>query len=240
MSTKNHIRYVGQTITTLKNRLKRHINDAKNNRFDYYKDRWLRKLIKNNLIDNVEILLLETCKLEDLNDREIYWIRYYRSLYNDMTNTSDGGLLPPLKGKDHPFYGTHRSEETKIKIRETKIGDKNPMYGKHPIMNQITKEKISKSLKESEKFQKSRKSQEYRDKISKSQSNPVFVLDNNFNIIYEFDNMVKCAQLLGFSESNINHAVCDKRQIGRCKGYKYWVVLKSKYKEFIMEKQQNE
>ena len=34
------------------------------------------------------------------------------------------------KGKDHPHYGTHRSEETKQKIRDKVSGKNNRMYGR--------------------------------------------------------------------------------------------------------------
>ena len=51
-------------------------------------------------------------------------------------------------GKNHPFYGKHHSDETKLKMSKSKQsmydGDKNPMYDKHHTKE--TKRKQSKAL----------------------------------------------------------------------------------------------
>ena len=48
-------------------------------------------------------------------------------------------------GKNNPNYGSHRTEESRRKMREVNIGEKNPMYGKHH--SDETRKKISESLK---------------------------------------------------------------------------------------------
>lgn len=50
-------------------------------------------------IDNFDFSIIEECSLEELNDREIYWIQYYNS-YENGYNCTLGGKS--LKGADHP------------------------------------------------------------------------------------------------------------------------------------------
>lgn len=49
--------------------------------------------------------------------------------------------LHPRKGKEHPYYGKHLSEEHKKHLSEALSGEKNPFYGKHHT--EETKEKLS-------------------------------------------------------------------------------------------------
>lgn len=85
-STKDKIiRYVGQTMLQLKIRLKQHISDALKKRTDTYKDRWIRKCYENGF--EINIVPIETVTEENINEREIYWIKKIPNL----TNTTSGG-----------------------------------------------------------------------------------------------------------------------------------------------------
>lgn len=83
----NKIRYIGQTIQSLKNRLNGHIGDAKYNRYNRRKENWIKSLFKLKLEPLIEII--EECSKEKLNERESYWISYYND--NDLTNLTPGG-----------------------------------------------------------------------------------------------------------------------------------------------------
>lgn len=78
--------YIGQTITTVEHRWKGHLQAWKGNRhcqalydaFDKYG------------IDNFIVETIEKCDIEELDDREKYWIQYYDS-YNNGYNLTVGG-----------------------------------------------------------------------------------------------------------------------------------------------------
>ena len=80
------LRYIGLTKRKLNSRLSGHKNHAKGR--ETHKDRWVRK---NDY--NIEINLIEENipNLKEANEREVYWIKYYRDLGYDLVNTSNGG-----------------------------------------------------------------------------------------------------------------------------------------------------
>jgi len=107
--------YVGQTIQDFNRRIKNHKSS--------------RTLIGNALrkygIDNFIKTLIEV-PAEELNELEIKYIKEHNSISPNGYNLTYGGDKPPS------HKGLKRSEETKKKLSETKLGEKNPMFGKHP------------------------------------------------------------------------------------------------------------
>ena len=82
--------------------------------------------------DNFEFVIIEECTVEELNDKE----KYYIQLYKDQClsyNFADGG-------EGGSFLGKHLSEETK-----RKIGEKNRENMLGRTVSDETKEKMSKS-----------------------------------------------------------------------------------------------
>jgi len=68
---------------------------------------------------------------EDLNEKEIYYISYYRSLGIKLYNITDGGLGGKgLSGKLNGMYGRKHSEERLKKMSEMNKGKNNFWYGK--------------------------------------------------------------------------------------------------------------
>ena len=95
-----------------------------------------------------EFDLLEECSVEELSDKEEFWIEYYGSHYSDMLyNQVQGGLS--RSGERNPMYGKHFSEESRsnqsIRMKEY-LSDPthHPMYGKHHT--EESKKNISQSL----------------------------------------------------------------------------------------------
>jgi len=84
-----NIRYVGKT-NNLKKRLSSHINEAKRGKGRRYVLNWIKSLIILNLKPSIEII--EECNLENWQEREKYWINYYRKLIPNLCNNADGGL----------------------------------------------------------------------------------------------------------------------------------------------------
>ena len=126
--------YIGQTIRPIEQRFKRHINDALNNILDTHFARAIRKYGKENFI----IEQIDTAQTqEELNQKEQYWIQYYNSV-NEGYNETDA-----ISKSGGNTYQSKTEEEMKVikeKIRQTKIGSKNPMARKIKRTNIITNE----------------------------------------------------------------------------------------------------
>ena len=84
---------------------------------------------------NFEFLVIEDCNVEELDDKERYYIKLYRE-QNLSYNLADGG-------EGGAFLGKHLPEETK-----RKIGEKNRMHMTGRKMSEETRNKMSKSQKD--------------------------------------------------------------------------------------------
>lgn len=115
-----HKQYVGQTISTINNRYKHHIHEAK-----YYKDTmYIHEAMRDYGFENFkvdELMKIEANTKQELSDKLNYWEKYYISEYNTLKpngyNLSIGGS--GLKEKHRiivdeydlygNFIGTHNS-----------------------------------------------------------------------------------------------------------------------------------
>ena len=80
--------YIGQSID-IKRRWNKHRSTAQNPNSSSY-DYPLYRAIRKYGIDNFSFEVLEECTIEELNDKEIYWIKYF-----DSTNENKGYNLAP-------------------------------------------------------------------------------------------------------------------------------------------------
>lgn len=126
--------YIGQTIRPIEQRFHRHINDALNNILNTHFARAIRKYGKDSFV----IEEIDTAKTqEELNKKEQYWIQYYNSVidgYNETDAISKSG------GNTYQSKTEEEMEIIKEKIRQTKLGAKNPMARKLKRINIITGE----------------------------------------------------------------------------------------------------
>lgn len=140
--------YIGLTSHSLKYRWKKHIESVNND-----SDCLIHKAIKKHGKDNFIMELLEECLLENLNNREMYWIKHFNTFkgsgYN-MTAGGDGfrgGHTESTKRKiSEANKGKKASEETKLKMSEQRKGENNNFFGKSHT--EETKKNISDSLKQ--------------------------------------------------------------------------------------------
>jgi hypothetical protein len=89
--TDSQIRYVGKTEKTLETRLSGHISEAKRRKVLCHKNNWVYSLLLKGLRPIIQ--LIETVPYDqDWQEREKYWIKYYRELGYDLTNSTDGGI----------------------------------------------------------------------------------------------------------------------------------------------------
>lgn len=159
--------YIGQTTQSLKARKKKHKYDYNSKNNVFY--RAIRKYGWENIIWEV----IDTAdKLDVLDEREIYWIKYYNTYIHwknangyNMTTGGHGvnnrwvseetkqklsiALKGKLLGEKNPLFGIPRSEEVKRKIsiaRKGKFsGEEHYLFGKH--LSEKTKIKISEANK---------------------------------------------------------------------------------------------
>ena len=126
--------YIGQTIRPIEQRFHRHINDAMNNILDTHFARAIRKYGKDNFI----IEEIDNAKTQnELNEKEQYWIQYYNSVDNGNNETD---AINKCGGNTYLSKTEEEMEVIKDKIRQTKIGAKNPMAQKVKRINIQTNE----------------------------------------------------------------------------------------------------
>lgn len=127
------IRYVGQTSRGLQVRLKEHISHG--TRENNHRANWLRSLISENLqplIESVE----ELPSKENLDSREIFWIRHYRDLGCKLTNSTDGGqgslgfTDKHIRLSEEDWKNSYLNRRDKMREAVLKAFQKNPKLSK--------------------------------------------------------------------------------------------------------------
>ncbi len=128
--------YIGQTIRPVQERINRHFNDALNNIIDTHFARAIRKWGKHNFIYEI----IDTAETqEELNIKEQKYIRLFQATDSDY-GYNETDAINKCGGNT---YQSKTEEEMKIikeKIRQTKMGSKNPMARKIKKINIITGE----------------------------------------------------------------------------------------------------
>lgn len=85
----NQIRYVGKTDNPQR-RFSMHLIEKD----PCYKRNWIKQLLSNNL-QPIMTVIEEIPENQDWEEREKYWISYYRSTGHNLTNMTDGGDCGP-------------------------------------------------------------------------------------------------------------------------------------------------
>ena len=110
--------YIGQTTRFIQDRWERHINDALSNRLDTHFARAIRKYGPENfVVEQIDVASTQ----EELNEKEIYWIKFYNTVKNGY-NMTDGAV----GGNTYKCKTEKEMDEIKNKIRNSKLKDKNP------------------------------------------------------------------------------------------------------------------
>lgn len=108
-NTVNNKAYIGQTIQTLSTRFSNHIRDSKVINYEtldfLYKSK-LYNAFRKYGYDKFYIELIEECSNEELNEKEIYYIKYFDS-FNKGYNTT-------LGGEGNRLYSFTKEEELEI------------------------------------------------------------------------------------------------------------------------------
>ena len=89
----NGKRYIGQTKFTIENRFKKHVYDAfgRDNR-----QQAIHAALRKYSVENFEIAIISHCNsIEEMNRREIYYIKLFNTLAPNGYNLSLGGNNSP-------------------------------------------------------------------------------------------------------------------------------------------------
>lgn len=160
--------YIGQTTKSLEQRFKEHCSNHSNCRA-------IKSALRKYGAENFKIeTIVECSSIEELNEKEEYYIQFFNSLVPNGYNLTKGGLNHEFteetkrilsergKGENNPFYGKKhsketieylrklstgkkQSKETKLKMSLSRIGEKNHFYGKKH--NEKTKKILSETRK---------------------------------------------------------------------------------------------
>ena len=143
--TTNGKQYVGQTIHSAEQRFSQHCKPSETN------CRLLNLALQAHGAENFTVSVLETVESpEELDEREIFWIKELNTLSPNGYNLKEGGqgksggvceetrrrLSLALKGKfageNNPFFGQKHTPESLEKMRKPRqsiCGQNNPNYG---------------------------------------------------------------------------------------------------------------
>lgn len=170
--------YVGKTSNTLEQRFKEHCVDCQKREEE---KRPLYSAMKKYGIEHFKISLIEECPIEEEEDeREIFWISYYKG-YEDGYNATLGGEGKIIYSREEIISLLHQGKTTK------EICDKLGCC-KDTIYNVAKSFNILLNIKDNELCQK-----------MKSSRQRVYQLDKNTNtnkIIQEFDSYALAAKWL--------------------------------------------
>ena len=127
LNTINNKIYIGKTGMNFGDRWDSHKSLLRNGKHD---NPYLQRAWDKYGANAFEFIIIEECSVDDLDDKEKYWIKYYKDKKLSY-NILDGG---------DGFNNLHLSEETK-----RKIGEKNRVNGLGRKVSEETRRKMSES-----------------------------------------------------------------------------------------------
>jgi len=112
----NQQKYIGQS-TNIERRWQRHIRDAfdENGRAYNYP---LYKAIRKYGIENFSFEIIEECSVEELNEKEKYWINYYNTYFNGYNQTLGGNSAGISVNKEKIIGVIQDLEKTQMSHKE--------------------------------------------------------------------------------------------------------------------------
>ena len=161
---------------------------------------------------NIEIeIIIEGLTKHQASKKEQEFIMLYgrRDLGTGiLCNMTDGG---------DGIWNCKRSEETKEKLRQSKLGDKNPNFGKSP--SEETRLKRSKSLTGQKRSEEEKHKQSLRTiKSGQAKSVDVFEYDSG-KYVGRYYAIAEACRVLGFHHSNSKAVLVAKGKRNQTHGY---------------------
>ena len=180
--------YVGQTCRTFKERMGEHLR---------HKNTTLGKALAKYGIDNFEYKIIDEAKtIEELNEKEIFWIEKLNSITPYGYNLCKGG---------NNTLGYNHKEESKEKMRLSKKGtfkgEDNPFFGKKHTLETRQKMRDAWTEERKEQLRLSAKTRNYRT-----------VKVRNVDTGEVFDSVKKAAEKYSLKDTHISRVCKGKRK----------------------------
>ena len=175
--------------------------------------------------------ILEYCGIDDLDEREEYYISLYNTINNGY-NCESGGhenkiisdevkrkLSEAMKGKrcgeNHPMWGRHLTEEHKRKLSEALkgkyCGENHPMWGRH--LTEEHKRKLSEANKgENNPMYGKHRDDEIIDKIRLRHNKAVVQYTKEGEFVAEYESTLVAKNITGIDSSNISKCCLGERK----------------------------
>lgn len=205
------VKYIGITSKTPSNRLSNHIYEAKNFNDKTEKTKWI-----SSVNYEIEQIILDIVNEETSVFWEQYWISQFKTWGFQLVNSNNGGgglgkrspefsawLSQRNKGNKYNLGKTH-SDDTKLKMRNKKIGVSSPRKG--VIVLDKTKEKQSLvKLGKASNAKGFKHTEVTKDKKRKK----VMLFDINNILVNEFNSVSEVADFFAVANSTISK-ILDK------------------------------
>lgn len=198
----NNLKYVGQS-RHIEQRFREHKNSS------YLQNTAFSKALKEYGVDNFTFSILEECKIEELDEREIYWINKLNT-YNKGYNMTFGGSA----GFDYSLTRALSLEEVREGWKKGySVCQIRDFYGRGSsiaIKNQLielgySKEEIEERGKQKRKIQ--------------SKNKKVNQYDKEWNLIQTYPSLNEAGRTLNISSQNIGKVCKQEREF--CGGFRW-------------------
>jgi len=191
----NEVRYIGRTVQTLPNRLKKHLN-AKDKS---HRVNWIQSLAAKGLEPKI-ILLCETTTFADCCELEQYYIKKHKKDGSNLVNMTDGG---------EGSIGFKHTEETIIKLKKA-------------AKNRTKNLEYIKSLKENalNQWKNKTENEKLANKLNQKGRRNIKQLTLTGELIREFISLREIERELGYFRANITP--CLKGKFKQAYGF-IWV-----------------
>ena len=189
----NEIRYIGKT-GDLHRRLQNHISHSKTHNTRICN--WIKSLITNNLLPIIDII--EICNDSNWEEREIYWIQYYKDLGFNLVNFRKGGNEPEPSKKQYQKFTKVKDKYVVKRSKNNKLYYLGTFNTEEEAINAYNDFKIRKSIIYNK--------------------NGVQMFQNNI-LIKEFNSVSECAKYINGATTHIS--ACCKGKKPQYKGYTF-------------------
>ena len=175
--------YIGQTIRTLQERWNEHLKAKDKFKLHAAMSYYGNEHFHIEQIDSAQ-------NIQELNEKEIYWINYYNA-YEDGDNCTLGGQINPMQCEQSKLI--HDNKMRSLETRE-KISSSMKEYKKQNPVSEETREKLRQKALGNIRFKGKKRTPDAIQKTAQSLYKKVYCLDLNGNVVKEFNSVTDAAK----------------------------------------------
>lgn len=207
----NDIRYIGLTFNSLKQRLSSHMSEPGTS----HKCNWISKLKKEGLKPIIESIEENISSYDEVCEREIYYINYYKSIGCNLTNMATGGNKNKKMSDETRIKMSNSAKNRNFKLtltEETKLNLS--IKAKERFSNENEREKLRISNK---KYEDSKSEEQKLNDILIQNCKSVFQYDKDMVYINEYPSVRDAERKTNIARSNI--IKCCKLKVKSAGGF---------------------